>query len=103
MNDNLRSLGHDLKLFTTAWGRWWFKRLYGMFARFEKVKGWVAASLYRQRGRFARPFVHTAMAGVMALAVTLAPVLAGTFPGIQVGEEGELVTESSVTDMGEQS
>jgi len=103
MHLNLRSFGHDVKLFVGAWIRWWYKRLYSLFSKFERIKGFVASALYRQRGRFARPFVHAAMAGVMALAVTLAPVLASTFPGIQEGEEEEMVLESSVMEQVEQS
>ena len=42
----------------------------------------MAGVLYRQRGRFARPFVHIGMAGLVAGGVMLAPVLASSFPGI---------------------
>lgn len=103
MKQRIRFWSREIRLFATAWVKWWFRRLYGAFSRFERVKRWVAAALYRQRGRFARPFVHTAMAAVTALAVTLAPVLASSFPGVQAGEEGDLVPEESVMETGEES
>ena len=53
-----------------------------MFARFERVKRFLAGILYRQRGRFAQPFVHLGMAGLVAAGVMLAPVLASSFPGV---------------------
>ncbi len=86
-----------IKRMKNEWGLWkefWregrkfvFWRGYAWFSRFEKGKDVIARLLYRQRGRFARPFVHTAMAGLVAMAVTLAPVLASSFPG--VGQEIE--------------
>lgn len=54
-----------------------------MFAKFEGVKDIIAKLLYRQRGRFARPFVHAGMAGLVAMGITLAPVLAQSMPGVE--------------------
>lgn len=79
----MKHLMADLALFGRALGRYWFKRGYRWFSYFEKAKDVVAQVLYRQRGRFARPFVHLGMVGLVALAIVLAPVLASSFPGIE--------------------
>lgn len=79
-----------------------FWRGYRIFAVFETGKRWVAGILYKQRGRFARPFVHVGMAGLVAAGVMLAPVLASSFPGISADpwKDSLVATEVvlSVTD-----
>jgi len=64
------------------WWKYTFWRGYRLFRGFEGAKGVVAGVLYRQRGRFARPFVHIGMAALVGLGIVLAPVLASSFPGI---------------------
>ena len=51
------------------------------FLRFESGKSLFAAILYRQRGKYAKRFVHSGMAGLAALGVMIAPVVAQEFPG----------------------
>jgi murein DD-endopeptidase MepM/ murein hydrolase activator NlpD len=72
----------DCKEFGLAWYQFVFKRGYRAFRWFEAAKGWLARLLYRQRGRFSQPFLHISMAGLVALAIALAPVLVGAFPGV---------------------
>jgi murein DD-endopeptidase MepM/ murein hydrolase activator NlpD len=86
---NLKSNLREWREFLSAWRRFVFIRMYRGFSKFEKLKGVVAHVLYRQRGRFARPFVHSAMGGLVAMGITLAPVLASSFPGVEksLGEE----------------
>ncbi|HBC72227.1 MAG: Peptidase M23 family protein [Candidatus Amesbacteria bacterium GW2011_GWB1_47_19] len=72
----------DLGEYIYAWYRYVYRRLYGVFSKFERIKGLITVVLYRQRGRFTRPFVHTAMGGLVAMSVVLAPVLASSFPGV---------------------
>ncbi len=95
-----RGLRADFRLFFQAWWRLLFAHSYRLFSGFEGVKKFLARGLYRQRGRFSRPFVHTAMGGIVALSVTLAPVLASSFPGADAavvpgGVLGESVMEVS--------
>lgn len=52
-----------------------------MFSKFEKIKKIIAQLLYVQRGRFSKPFVHLGLGALVALGVTLAPVLANSLPG----------------------
>ncbi|HJZ05500.1 hypothetical protein A2634_03390 [Candidatus Amesbacteria bacterium RIFCSPHIGHO2_01_FULL_48_32] len=90
-------VGSDFWEYCQAWWAWAFRRGYRWFSKFEAVKRWVAQTLYRQRGRFARPFVHTGMAGLAAMGITLAPVLASSFPG--VGNSGEPESSPSAVVM----
>ncbi|MDO8487887.1 MAG: peptidoglycan DD-metalloendopeptidase family protein [bacterium] len=78
----LAPLTRDIKEFGRLWYWYLYRRGYKLFMQFEKIKGFIAKSLYRQRGRFSRPFIHVSMGGLIALGVTLAPVLAESFPGI---------------------
>jgi murein DD-endopeptidase MepM/ murein hydrolase activator NlpD len=78
----MKNFVRDFKLFLIAWYKYLFLRGYRWFSHFETGKDLITKTLYRQRGRFARPFVHSAMGGIVAMAVTLAPVLASSFPGV---------------------
>lgn len=82
VSKNLRALLLEFWTFLKEWGQFWFKYLYKVFAGFEWVKDLVAKVLYKQRGRFSRPFVHIAMGALVAAGLTLAPVLAQSFPGV---------------------
>jgi murein DD-endopeptidase MepM/ murein hydrolase activator NlpD len=86
----------EFKQFLKAWGNWWFWRLYRGFAGFEKVKSFVAQGLYKQRGRLARPFMHTAMGGLVAMSITLAPVLASNLPASDAAGKNELPMSSGL-------
>ena len=101
MRLKLKILGRDLKIFAKLWWDFLFWRGYAWFSRFERVKRWTAQTLYRQRGRFARPFVHTGMAGLLAMAVTLAPVLASSFPGVGESQEPEVSPSAVVMELTE--
>ena len=69
------SLGQDFWQFICCLGRYLKYRLAKFFLIFEKTKSWLAASLYRQRGRWARPFIHSGMALLVVIGVALGPVL----------------------------
>lgn len=78
----MKLLWSDIAAYGKLWYKYVFWRGYRAFAVFERGKNWVAGGLHRQRGRFARPFVHIGMAGLVAGGIMLAPVLASSFPGI---------------------
>lgn len=44
----------------------------------------MVEALYRQRGKFARRFVHTGMAALAGLGMIIAPIVANEFPGRSV-------------------
>ena len=60
------------------------KNLHLSFNNFEKGKGAFVEALYKQRGKLARRFMHTGMAGLVALGMVIAPVVAQEFPGRSV-------------------
>ncbi|MFC1710390.1 peptidoglycan DD-metalloendopeptidase family protein [Patescibacteria group bacterium] len=71
----------DIKEFVIEFGRFIFKRLRISFIHFETGKNFFATSMYRQRGKMARRFMHSGMAGLAALGIIIAPVIAEEFPG----------------------
>jgi len=60
------------------------KSLRHFFIKFEIGKTLFATSLYRQRGKNAKRFVHSSMAALAAFGVMIAPVVAKEFPGSNV-------------------
>jgi murein DD-endopeptidase MepM/ murein hydrolase activator NlpD len=60
------------------------KNLHISFISFEKGKNVFVTALYKQRGKLARRFMHTGMAGLVALGMVIAPVVAQEFPGRSV-------------------
>jgi len=55
------------------------KRSYQAFSHFEALKDWLVDKLYKQRGRWARPFEHVSFAGLVILGFLLAPVIAQSY------------------------
>ena len=49
--------------------------------RFENAKGKLIQSLYKQRGKLARPFIHSGMGALAAMGIVLAPVISDELPG----------------------
>lgn len=74
-------LFRDLKEFCFSWWIYLSVPTKKGFFRFENVKGILAEGLYKQRGKFARPFVHSGMVGICAVGVILAPVISDNLPG----------------------
>jgi len=52
-----------------------YKRGYVFFAHLELLKDLVVGILYKRRGKFARPFLHTALMSVLFLGITFGPLL----------------------------
>ena len=70
-----------LKLFANELSDYLVKILNLSFLRFESSKSFLATYLYRQRGKYAKRFIHSGMAGLAALGIVIAPVVADEFPG----------------------
>ncbi|MEA2056735.1 MAG: M23 family metallopeptidase [Patescibacteria group bacterium] len=50
-------------------------RGYGLFKRFESMKDSLVDVLYKKRGRYARPFLHLGMMGLIFMTVTFGPAI----------------------------
>lgn len=70
----------EIKEFVVLWCGFVSGRLRWGFFGFETYKKAIAELLYRQRGKFARPFVHSGMVALSAMGVMLAPVISEEFP-----------------------
>jgi len=49
-------------------------RGYSWFTRFEGFKNFFVDILYKKRGRYARPFLHLGMVGLITIVVTVGPI-----------------------------
>lgn len=71
----------DLADFLKAWYRFLFVRLFKWGRHLDKAKSSVAEKLYEGRGKLARPFIHSGMAGLVILGIILAPIIANSLSG----------------------
>jgi len=77
------SLKNDFWQFLCCLGRYTRKKTISQFHLFESGKSRFAVVLYRQRGRYSRPFIHSGMMLLIVSAVSLGPVLIKeNFPGL---------------------
>jgi hypothetical protein len=82
--ERILSILSDIKLFLTELRKYLVKNLHISFLKFESSKSTFAAALYKQRGKLARRFIHSGMAGITALGMIIAPIVANEFPGRDV-------------------
>lgn len=77
------------------------KFIYKWFFRFESGKGVVVGGLYKKRGKYARPFLHSAMMAFLFFGVAFGPkVVAEAFPGKEEGvwdEAGVVLGETAIS------
>jgi len=88
-------LVYELKFFKEELGSFVMKRVQRSFFKFETHKGTFAAFLYKQRGRYAKKFVHTGMAGITFAGMIVAPLIANEFPG-RNANPWDLPSQSSI-------
>jgi murein DD-endopeptidase MepM/ murein hydrolase activator NlpD len=79
-------LAEELTEFSQFFWKYFRARAYQLFTRFEASKGLVVDFLYRRRGKYARPFVHSGMVGLLFVGVTFGPVLITSQEGIEIPE-----------------
>lgn len=99
MKKKFLSARRDFIDFLKSWGRYVARHAYNLFSWFEKGKDLVTQTLYRQRGRFAKPFVHMGMVGLTAMGVTIAPVLANSLPGLTEDQWSQQTPNSQVVEV----
>jgi murein DD-endopeptidase MepM/ murein hydrolase activator NlpD len=80
----LQNIGNDIKRFTFELTNYILRNLHISFIRMEERKGIFVTALYKQRGKLSRRLMHTGMAGVAAIGMIIAPVIAQEFPGRSV-------------------
>ncbi len=51
------------------------RRGYAWFSRFESGKDVIVDLLYKQRGKYARPFLHSGMMGLLVFGITFGPMI----------------------------
>lgn len=71
--------------------RYTTKHAYRAFFRFEAGKDIVAGALYHKRGKYARPFLHSAMMAIIFFGITLGPKF------VQQSFAGEAVKADAVS------
>ncbi len=69
------SLGQELWQFICCLGRWLKYRLEQLVSASGQGKSWLVVRLYRQRGKYIRPFIHSGMALLVVGGVTIGPTL----------------------------
>lgn len=96
----VRQIMRQIKIFSQDFGEflrqyfnYLFKKLHITFIKFDSAKSVAASVLYKQRGKNARRFIHTGMAGLSALGVLIAPVIAEDYPA---GQNWDIPTATSV-------
>src|SRR5260221_8332965 len=58
------------------WGRRYLRsRLYNLFSKFEGAKDILVDPLYRRRGKYARPILHTFLFVILFFGITLGPLI----------------------------
>lgn len=80
----LQELLEEVKFFFSELTTFIINTLHLSFLRIEERKGVVVTALYRQRGKLARRLMHSGMAGLAAVGMMIAPVIAQEFPGRNV-------------------
>lgn len=79
---SIKEFFKEFKEFTSSFKLYLSLRFGRVFVSFEKVKSLLVGGLYRKRGRYAQPFVHSAMAGLVFIGVAFGPLfIAQNFPG----------------------
>jgi murein DD-endopeptidase MepM/ murein hydrolase activator NlpD len=71
----LKEIISDLKDFFQAYFAFFKSFLSGLFWQFEGVKNFIVGLLYRQRGKWARPFAHFSLALLLFIGISLSPQL----------------------------
>ena len=85
----------EVGLFFKELASYIIKNLHLSFLRFEEGKGAFVTALYKQRGKHARRLMHSGMAGLAAVGMMIAPMIAQEFPGRSV-DPWEIPVASSV-------
>ncbi|MEK7526514.1 MAG: M23 family metallopeptidase [Patescibacteria group bacterium] len=78
---DLQKFGQNLKNFGFELFAFLLHTFHLQFIKFENHKGTFVSALYKQRGKLAQKLMHSSMAGIAALGVMIAPIIAQEIPG----------------------
>ncbi len=70
-----RTTPGDWWRFLAFWREYTYRRGYVLFSYLELLKDLVVGILYKRRGKFARPFLHTALMSIFFVGITFGPLL----------------------------
>jgi len=84
------SFFRDFKEFLSFLGNYIYKRSYRYFRHFEKGKDFIVDGLYQKRGKYAQPFVHSGMMGLLFVGVTFGPLILSETASADELSEGTL-------------
>lgn len=70
-----KPIWEEYKEFLRFLGDYLSKRSHMIFRHFEKAKDFVVDNLYQKRGKYAQPFLHSSMVGLLVVAVTFGPLV----------------------------
>ncbi len=82
--DTIFEFIEDVRQFSRELTKFVIRVSHFQFIKFEEKKGFFVTSLYRQRGKMAGRLIHSGMAGLAAVGIMIAPVIAQEFPGKSV-------------------
>ena len=89
------SLLTEIKVFLKELTGFLYKNLLFSFLKFEAGKSVFVSALYRQRGKLSRRLIHSGMAGLAAVGMMIAPVIAQEFPGRSI-DPWEIPSSSTI-------
>ncbi len=78
---DLLKFGQNLKVFSSELAKFLLHTFHLQFIKFENHKGTFVSALYKQRGKLSQKLMHSSMAGIAALGVMIAPIIAQEIPG----------------------
>lgn len=95
-------LGKDFREFLRYAAGYGRRRSYRWFNRFETAKDSLVDLLYKRRGKYSRPFLHTGMMALLVFGVAFGPLVVQETTAAAEDQEAVLPTGvlSSVTDYG---
>lgn len=111
---NQQSWWLEFKEFLIFFGNYISRRSHRVFRHFESAKDFIVDNLYQKRGKYAQPFLHTSMVGLLFVAVTFGPLVLseqaqadelaqGILPGsVVIGTTNDLMSDQQlVTSSGQ--
>ena len=87
--DKIKALLSDFIEFLNFFRQYLRSRILRYFYYFETLKTQIVERLYRQRGKYVRPFLHTGMIGLILIGLMLAPLVQKAI--VQESNQGEVV------------